>query len=285
MEFKCNQCNKIYTTYQSRWNHIKKDHKTKCIPLVNCIPKCNNEKLLKKRNILECKYCKKIYSSRQNRWKHEQKCEDNEIDNINILKNEIIELKESQKQELEKFKEEIIKLSKSNNNNTINSNNTNNGTINNNINIIVPLGKENFSDVLSDAQKLTIVKANVKAIFKFTEMIYTEPEFEKYRNVSISNINGEFGNTYDEKVAQYVLNKKIEILNKYGWNRLCDIEEFIDYLKNKDFDKLTVLIDRYAKDDEFKKIFNNELVIFLYNYNKNVKKNINRMKQTKNIEI
>ena len=116
-------------------------------------------------------------------------------------------------------------------------------------------------------------------------MIYTEPEFEKYRNVSISNINGEFGNTYDEKVAQYVLNKKIEILNKYGWNRLCDIEEFIDYLKNKDFDKLTVLIDRYAKDDEFKKIFNNELVIFLYNYNKNVKKNINRMKQTKNIEI
>jgi hypothetical protein len=249
-----------------------------------------------KNNSYKCDNCKTCFTRKDSLIRHLKKYCKN-IDNIDILKNEIIELKESQKKELEKFKEEIIKLSQSNNNNntinsnnTNNTNNTNNGTINNNINLIVPLGKENFSKVLSDAQKLTIVQANDKAIFKFTEMIYTEPEFEKYRNVSITNISGEFGNAYDEKVARYVLNKKIEILNKYGWNRLCDIEEFIDYLENKDIDvgnidKLTVLIDRYAKDDEFKKIFNNELVIFLYNYNKNVKRNINRMNQTKNIEI
>ena len=307
MDFKCSYCDKIYKSYQSRWNHMHKEHnnnKITCIPHIkNVIKKCIPKKTLKKRNILECKYCKKIYSNRQNRWKHEQKCDKNneELDEelYNVLDDDLDDIlkddkiKEAVNKEIEKFKADFFKAMKihpktaNKINNQINSNNTINNTINN-INLIIPLGKENFNDVLSDAQKVSIVKANEKAIYKFTEIIYTDPALEKYRNVSITNINGDHANTYDEKFAKYVLNKKLEIINKYGWNRLCDIEEFIADLENKNIDvgnidKLTVLIDRYAKDEEFKKIFNNELVILLYNYNRYVKRNLRKI--NKEIEI
>jgi hypothetical protein len=287
----CKHCNKEFSSYSSRSNHNKKFHtKIEECKLTSPTQKCIPKESLKKRNILECKYCKKIYSNRQNRWKHEQKCDknneelDEELDDI---------LKEAVNKEIEKFKADFFKAMKvhpktaNKINNQINSNNTINNTINN-INLVIPLGKENFNDVLSDAQKVSIVKANEKAIYKFTEIIYTDPALEKYRNVSITNINGDHANTYDEKFAKYVLNKKLEIINKYGWNRLCDIEEFIADLENKNIDvgnidKLTVLIDRYAKDDEFKKIFNNELVILLYNYNRYVKRNLKKI--NKEIEI
>ena len=69
---------------------------------------------------------------------------------------------------------------------------------------------------------------------------------------------------------------------------MCDIEEFIADLENKNIDvgnidKLTVLIDRYAKDEEFKKIFNNDLVMLLYNYNRYVRRNLQKI--NKEIEI
>ena len=287
IKFKCEFCNQEYSSYKSRWLHIKKYHD---------INNSKNRKSHKKypqnstkNTVYQCEYCKKIYSRKDSLTRHiTNYCKMNIDDDI--LKDDRV--REIVQKEIEKFKADFFKSMKTNTNiNNINNtncnNNTNNGTINN-INLVIPLGKENFNDVLSDAQKISIVKANDKAIFKFTELIYTDPQFEKFRNISISNINGEYGNAYDEKIAKYVLMKKMEILNKYGWNRLCDIEEFIDYLENKNIDvgnidKLTVLIDRYAKDDEFKQILNNDLVVLLYNYNKFVKRNLK--KANKEIEI
>jgi hypothetical protein len=266
--------------------HIKKYHK-------NNISK--NTQSIQKNSIqtsenFQCVYCDKILSRSDNLKRHEKTCKKKDEDDI--FKDE--KIKEAYHKEIEQFKADFFKAmkvhpktaDKINNqisSNNTNSNKTNKGTIiNNNINLIIPLGKENFNEVLSDAQKVSIVKANEKAIYKFTEIIYTDPALEKYRNVSITNINGDHANTYDEKFAKYVLNKKLEIINKYGWNRLCDIEEFIADLENKNIDvgnidKLTVLIDRYAKDEEFKKIFNNELVILLYNYNRYVKRNLKKI--------
>ena len=284
--FKCDFCKQDYSSYKSRWLHIKKYHKsnTSKLLLKNVVNNVVNNNI--------CQYCEKKLCDRTSKWRHEKTCKKKDDNIINDTK-----FQEAVHKEIESFKVDFFKAMKvhpktaTKINNQINNttNNTNNGTINN-INLIIPLGKENFNDVLSDAQKLSIVKANDKAIVKFTELIYTDPNFEKFRNVSISNINGEYGNVYDEKFAQFVLNKKMEILNKYGWNRLCDIEEFIADLENKNIDvgnidKLTVLIDRYAKDDEFKKIFNNDIVILLYNYNKYVKRNLKKNHVNKEIEI
>jgi hypothetical protein len=290
----CEFCKKEYASYASKCNHIRKYHAIKRITQVVTPEMTKKIKCSKK-------YCNALFNNRQSKWRHEKKCDLDKKPKIfdefkkenDELKHEIVILKESHKQELENFKMEVMKMIKKPSNNQTNNGTiiNNSGTINNNINVIVPMGKENFNKLLTDDQKVSIVKANDKALLKFTELIYTNPDFENYRNISISNIGNEFGNFYDEKVAEYVLMKKIEIVNKYGWNRLCDIEEFIDDLDNKNIDvgnidKLTVLIDRYAKDDEFKKIFNNDLVVLLYNYHKKVKRNINRInKKTKEIEI
>jgi hypothetical protein len=288
-KFKCEFCKQDYASYKSRWLHIKKYHDIK--PVENRKTHKKYPQNSTKNTMNQCEYCKKIYSRKDSLTRHQTDYCKMKLDD-DILKDD--KIKEIVQNEIEKFKAEFFKsmksntnINNSNSNNTNCNNNTNNGTINN-INLVIPLGKENFNDVLSDAQKISIVKANDKAIFKFTELIYTDPQFEKFRNISISNINGEFGNAYDEKIARYVLMKKMEILNKYGWNRLCDIEEFIDYLENKNIDvgnidKLTVLIDRYAKDDEFKQILNNDLVVLLYNYNKFVKRNLKKV--NKEIEI
>ena len=291
----CKYCNKEYSSYSSRSNHIKKYHNNKHIIVVKKSEGELDNNVVKPVVNNICQYCNKILYDRTSKWRHEKTCKKKD-DNLkdDIFKDD--KIKEAYHKEIEQFKADFFKTMKVHpktatkiNNQIINtnSNNTNNGTINN-INLIIPLGKENFNELLSDAQKVSIVKANDKAIQKFTEIIYTNPEFEKFRNVSITNINGDYANIYDEKFAKYVLNKKLEIINKYGWNRLCDIEEFIADLENKNIDvgnidKLTVLIDRYAKDDEFKKIFNNDLVILLYNYNRYVKRNLKKI--NKEIEI
>ena len=291
MEFKCHKCNNIYKSYQSRWNHINKKHLHQN-PTTPPKPAKNSHNIKNHQYI--CEFCNTYFTRKDSLNRHQLNRCKMKIDD-DILKDE--KVKELVHKEIEQFKADFFKsmnINQNNNQNNIinnnNCNNTNTGTIiNNNIKLVIPLGNENFNKILSDAQKVSIVKANEKAIFKFTEMIYTDPQFEKFRNVSISNINNEYGNSYDDKLARYVLMKKIEIINKYGWNRLCDIEEFIDDLENKNIDvgnidKLTVLIERYAKDEDFKKILNNDLVILLYNYNKFVKRNFNKVNK-KEIEI
>ena len=112
MEYKCNKCNKNYSSYQSLWIHNKKFHidddnhchqnviltSTKCQPNVNqASTKCQP--------IIKCEICSKEFNTRQSKSKHKKKCkENNQIINTN---------------------KQII------NTNNIN-NNTNNGIINNN---------------------------------------------------------------------------------------------------------------------------------------------------------
>jgi len=141
MEYKCNDCKKSYSSYQSLWIHNKKFHNftvSTCIPNVSAsipnvsinIPKVSNENIQSK---TICKYCKKEFSTPQNKWKHENRAckQKNSIltDNnkINELENKINELKNII------TSQQIIPFNQSKNTNSHNSQ-TNNGTINNTLN-------------------------------------------------------------------------------------------------------------------------------------------------------
>jgi len=72
-DYKCNICNKLYSSYNTLWTHNKNIHKLKvsiCNPIV--IPSNQNVNYIEKS--YKCKYCDNNYSNRQNKWKHEQKC-------------------------------------------------------------------------------------------------------------------------------------------------------------------------------------------------------------------
>lgn len=132
-------------------------------------------------------------------------------------------------------------------------NNINNGTIN----IIVPVGKENFNNILTDKQKKDILKGKDKAPLKLTELIYNDPNLEKYRNVYITNMSNDIGYIYDEVSKKYIVKRKEQILKTYGWNRRCDIEEFISDLEDKmpseSINDLKKIIENYFNDDDYKK--------------------------------
>ena len=126
-DYKCNICNKGYTSYQSMWNHNKKFHKsndntnntliiqnpddnnTSIIPHNTLTESNNNLPKIKKYN---CSSCNKEFNNFQNRWKHQKICK------VKInLEQENKKLKEDSKiKELEldlqikKEEKEILKL-------------------------------------------------------------------------------------------------------------------------------------------------------------------------------
>ena len=120
MEYKCNICNKYYSSYQSLWIHNNKFHLDKVLKTSDKVLK-TSDKVLN----YNCRYCNNQYNNLKTRWSHEQKCKKNkEIINTN---------------------KQII------NNNNNNINNTNNGIINNNNNqqniVINQIGTELISSL------------------------------------------------------------------------------------------------------------------------------------------
>jgi predicted GIY-YIG superfamily endonuclease len=116
MEYKCNICNKKYSSYQSLWIHNKKYHKN-----INNITYNNTNNISRQTTIQnQCEYCKKILSRYDSLKRHKQKCSQKHI----LLLNEHENLKKQIKQELIKqeiIKQEIIKQELIKENNTITS--------------------------------------------------------------------------------------------------------------------------------------------------------------------
>jgi len=297
----CTYCNKTYASYKSRWLHIKKYHTKSdviCLPQndvhvypdVKMTSKNNNEKSVRSENSI-CKFCEKVLSDRKSRWKHEQICKKNnsEIETLkNIiydLKDELIKQRDENKNIMNTMKIHPKTLQKINNQIT---NNINNGVIN----IIVPVGKENFNTILSDKQKKEILQGKDKAPIRLTELVYNDPNLQKFRNIYITNMSNDIGYIFDEETQKYIVKRKEYILQKYGWNRRCDIEEFIADLENKmsteSINDLKKIIENYFNDDDYKKKQDKELLITLYNNRFQVENNynnINEIDNSKNLEL
>ena len=160
MEYKCDQCNKVYSSRQSRWNHIKKYHihvnETNVSNVTKDVTKnvtnvtiCNN---VNKNEEIKCKYCDEKFKSRQTRWRHEKICksEEQKSDNINELKKQ----NDAMQKQLEELKDLIQKSMKIHPKTLqkINSQlgNIVNGDVNN---YVVQLGYEYFDKVLSEKEK------------------------------------------------------------------------------------------------------------------------------------
>jgi len=109
MEYKCNTCNKLYSSYQSMWIHNKKFH-TKIASDVGL----QNSNGVLVSTVNNCKFCKKSFNNRQNKYRHEKICKskDNKID---LLEKEIIKLKnliptkKNNYNQIDKIEESILK--------------------------------------------------------------------------------------------------------------------------------------------------------------------------------
>lgn len=290
----CKYCNKEYSSYQSRCNHIKKYHLNEDLKLPQITPQNNS-----KNEGFECSNCNKKLSRQDNLTRHLKKCTPKKIniDEVNALKNEINDLKSTllnfmkihptgplgpnrglPLKTLKKINKDLYNV----NNGTINNTTNNTNIIN-----IIPLGKEKLNDVLSNEQKLEILKSGNNAHIKLTELIYQKPEYKQMRNVYITNFQdlkvpsgaspcqNDTGYIYDKKKKQYIVKSKNEIINQYSNERFWNIEEFLEKVKEdldqNEFDKINKLVVDYFNDKKFKKTKNKELLITLYNNKAQVK--------------
>lgn len=264
----CEYCNKEYSSYSSRSNHIKKYHSEVGKPKVSQSKLSGKPKVsISKHTSLDdeiwmCRKCNKEFKHKQSRFRHEKSCSeelkieksDEKLDLIlNVLKSMKIHPKK-----LEKINKDLMNI----NNGTININ-----TINNNF--ILPYAEQNLKDVLNDKDKMKVLQSGNNAHLELTNLLYQKDDYKQYRNVYITNMSNDIGYIYDDKQKRFIIKSKKNIIYDYGIERFSDIEEFYQEMGNKmdqtKLDKLKELVHNYFNDTEFQHKKNKELLISLYN--------------------
>jgi hypothetical protein len=292
MDYRCNDCNKEYKSYQSLWNHNKKFH---ILIVSKNTPDVSKNTLDVSKNILNkitCKFCNKEYSTPQNRWKHEQKCKkkENELEIEKIKLEQIKEELKIKQEENNKLKEEskLIKLKiKLQNTKKLDSktfktlnkmlmdrshkNITNNTTVNNINNYfnISGFGKEDILDVLSYKEKKYILNQKYNCLNKLIE-ITNCGNYNNFKNIIITNLKDNYAYKYDDKLGYFIAGNKNEICSDLISNRVMDIEAIYDELStaNKIDDKTKEIIQTFLDKigDEDLKFTDNENNIIYPNY-------------------
>lgn len=270
MELICEYCNKTYSSYQSRSNHIKRYHKHENFTISADDKQDYKLDIKNKDTNYKCNNCNKSYKHFQSRWRHEKTCE-------NIIENkENIEIKEM-KEQMNKCENEIVELKNllqkalKMHPKTLNKINNNGGIINNGtMNVqIVQLGHENLHEVLTTKQKLNILNRQAMSINDLVELINVSPEYKKYRNVCITNLQSSFGFKYSEKEKKFIAVNKNELLDDLIDNRIYDIEKFYNEIELKmSADKalkIKKFIDRILNEPELKNLKKEEIKLILYN--------------------
>jgi len=278
-KFRCNLCNKEYSSKSSICNHNKKFHN---INLSIYKPNISNKSAYNKPNIslslalnkpkYNCEFCNKNYLHFQSRWRHEQKCKTkldskSEIEKINaenkqkelsllLLKEEKeilklkIKLEKSNKIDnitLKKLNKKLLERNKLIKNSTINSNN--NINIQNNIvnNIqLVGFGKEEIVELLSNKEKKLIINAKYGCLEKLVETVHCG-KYNQFKNIIITNMKDNYMYKYDDVKGQFILSTKNEVLNSLINYRLEDLEVIYNDLieDNKLNEKTKDIIEKF----------------------------------------
>ena len=269
-EYKCNHCNKIYSSYKSRWLHIKKFHidvRNSNVTISN--PVCNPKVIQNGLPENRCKYCNKSFKFRQGKWKHEKKCINKKEDpKLYKLESDIKELKTLLQTALKIHPKTLQKI-----NNQLNNSSVVNGNVINTINI-VPLGNENLSELLSDNEKLSILNKKYNSINELINKIHILPDdkYRQFKNAYITNLQNDIAYEYDLKSKQFVAVDKNDLLEKLIDKRMNDIETFAFDLdkKNNLPPELSPIIEKFIEqmwtdNSELKEKKIKQVKLLLYN--------------------
>jgi hypothetical protein len=211
MEYKCNDCNKEYKTYQTLWIHNKKFHTI------------NNEKLTESQhtgqhkvniNALKCSKCMKVFKHKQSKSRHMKTC------NVN----------EDLAKKVEKLEAEIKTLKNNSKSSTKNITNNNNGTIINNNIYINPPGKENLNRLSSKDVK-EIFNENLNCVIKYIEKRNFNDNLIENHSFCVTNRDGKHLLTYDTDSNNVESQKKKYFLDKIITQAIKEVETL--YNKHK----------------------------------------------------
>ncbi len=294
----CNFCNRIFSSFSSRCNHINKFHKSSVSSEVNtsateevktgCLGKHLGNHKVSIENNYKCRTCSKNFKHKQSRWRHEKVCggssknTNTDITKIDYLIKENNEIKmrnEQMQKQMNEMKELLQKALKIHPKTLqkINKqlNNTNNGTINNNIQII-QLGKENLGQVLTENEKLKILNRQGMSVNELVELIHTSDKYNQFKNILITNLQSSFCYKYDDKMKSFIAVNKDELLNDVLEARIYDINTFYDELHHllnpKKAETLEKFLDKMDDtESKIRDIKKEEIKLILYNNRNKIK--------------
>jgi hypothetical protein len=239
--YKCEVCNKYYSSYQSLFNHNKKFH-TKTEVNYNC------------------RYCHNKYKHQSNRSRHEKTC----ILNPKLINNQDNNINKENK-ELKKIISNLQSVIDNNNininnncnnttNNTTNNNTTNNttnNTLNNINNVYVRYDNISYDKILTKNEIFNILDKKFMALEESIKKIHFNPDKEEYQNIHITNLEGKYAFVYDGGDRLVAIDKDT-MLDGLIDNHICEIDKYKDKLKDKKtVDKLEELVTSIIDNKPF----------------------------------
>lgn len=308
MKYRCEHCNKEYSSYQSLWNHTKKFHLQK--PLDDTIKSLivtsnvtnmslNVTNISQNKKSLTCRFCNKIFKHRQNKSLHEKTCKsnDNKIKELienNKNKEYLLKIKK-QEAKIMQYKYLIQKnnivdtpsVNKLNKMMTVRKNLIKNSTVNSNNNIqnnivninfqIVGFGKEDICGLLTSQEKKQIINAKYGCLEKLVEITHCG-KYNQFKNILVTNMKDNYMYKYDDKTEQFVLTSKKEAMDTLIDNRIVDLENiYDDVIETNNINNRT----KEIIEDVIEKINNTDLPY----KNENLNKTFNNYKEYKTDEI
>ena len=218
MEYKCDICNKKYSSYQSKWIHHKKFHS-----------KIENENTK-----ISCKFCNKLLSCKQSKWRHEKTCKNTNnlvtIDKLELksLQNKINNLDNNKSKTINNINKNKSKTINNINKNINKNNNTNNGIINNiTINAV---GKEPIDSLtVKDIKKLSMMNLNAYAYI--IEKINFNKNQPENHNFCTTSLEGNYINYYNKKTNRIDKMNKVDFLDTTLLSAIEKINDLLFYLE------------------------------------------------------
>ena len=253
--YKCNYCDKEYSSSQSRSNHYILKHK-------------EEHENYKNETKNKCIKCNKELSCKQSKYRHEKKC---------LLS--ILNKKEEENKMYEKIIKQLLKQTKTN------IKNINNGTINNNITInnTIKFGEENINDLLNRAEKINILCKKLLSLEESVKTVHLNNKYKNHKNIIIKNLKDPYAYVWDG--AQFIVKLKEEVLEELIKNHIEFIEtslnNYKDFLAPDIQKKITYMLEQLESSKEFEhkglhktfktyKIYKKEMLkILIYNNTKN----------------
>jgi hypothetical protein len=264
----CQYCNKEYSSYSSRSNHVKRYHNNNVdknvVEVVNDV--VNN--VVKKK--FSCNYCNKELSDRVSKWRHEKKCQDkNKYTKLEKIEKENKEMKK----ELTELKELIQKSMKIHPKTLQKINSQLGNIVNGDVinNIVIQVGNEDFNKVLTENEKLYLLNKYANSVVEMVKMVHIsdDEKYKQYKSMYITNLQNNVAYRYDEESKKFIAVTKNELLDSIIENRLADIENFHTDYKEKitpfTSKQITKFIERMNNEKDYKDVKKEQIKFAIYN--------------------
>lgn len=261
MVLMCQYCNKEFSSYQSRCNHIRIYHTTSNdFKNFKDFEKTSN--IIPENNKFSCKYCNKTFTRKNNLNYHIKnvcKEKDNKDDAYKkeneLLKKELSEMRQQLTLLINKEAKIHPKTLQKINKQLHNEGNIgavgNNNTVNNNT--FVKFGPVKLENLLTEKQILTILNKQWCSLEESIKLVHFNEKLPEYNNIFITNMRDNLAYIFDG--SKFISVNKNDVISRLISNHTDEIGTIFDdnktKLKTVISKRLEAFLDLLNNDEEY----------------------------------